>query len=270
MDENNYGKDIGLNVTLVDKTSDETPKTAVQKSLLDDFKSFTKDTFLKGFKSITTDLLNGITSTFKDAWTELKEITKFSTMTDDSVRSLKLGYGFSSSQAYGYSQALNATGMSSMEDLMWANSTQLEQFRKAFDKYSEYYEQTITDDFVEKQIEFQSEMMMFKQDLTNEVIGFYMDNKDTIITCMDSLITFSEYTIKALGWIVKYFGGNDRSQEIKIRDTQSIISSYTKSNTTNNINTTNNFNNVDSSDKTWLTNSVQLAYKQQIAALNQG
>lgn len=285
MDENNYGKDLIFKLaldasdfgkeiksflSLVDKDNKEKKnKDKKDNKQHEEEKKKNREAFAKGLTHIKNEFIKSLANTFKEAWSELNSIVNYSTMTDSNIRDLKLGYGFSSSQAYGFDKALSVTGIDSMEDLMWANSTQLEQFKKAFDKYSTYYQTTMTEDYVAKQIEFQSEMEMFKQDLQNSVISFFMDNKDVIMQFMDITINFANFAIDALESIINLLNRDGLRSEAQAKsDARAIISSYTNTSTNNTINTTNNFTGVSEADKTWLSNSVQLAYKQSITMLN--
>lgn len=226
---------------------------------------------LEGLVSnVTSKSLDKLKSILDDALDELSDITKYSRMTDAEVRELKLGYGFSSSQAYGYDKAMGMLGIGSMEDLMWADSQQLAQFRRLFEKYSNYYEETMTPEYVEKQLEYQVAMEEFKLDLQNSVISFFLENQDTIMSLMDLSIDFMKFVTMALGNILKAFSNGGRSENARDRETSSILSSYTSNTKNTNINQTNNFNNVSKQDQTWLQNSSQLAYKQLVEQYNRG
>lgn len=228
-------------------------------------------TSLKGMlMGVATSFLGQLKGVLSGALNELSSMTDFSKMTNAEVRELKLGYGFSSSQAYGYTQAMSAMGFSSMEDLMWADSQQLELFRKAFDKYTQYYEETMTPEYVAKQFEYQVAMKEFKMDLQNSVISFFMDHKDTIMKLMDFSMKFMEAVMTLLGSIVDGFSSRGRAESSRARETSSILNAYTSNARTTNVNQTNNFNNVSRQDQTWLQNSTQFAFKQVIEQLDRG
>lgn len=223
-----------------------------------------------GLAKIGNAFLTKMKDVFTSALDRLSDMTKFSKMTDSSVRDLKLGYGFSSSQAYGYTQALDVMGFSSMEDLMYADQQQIDLFRKSFEKYTSYYEETMTPEYVEKQMEYQVAMKEFKLDLEHSVIDFFMENQDTIMGLMDFSMDFFEFVMSALDWIVKALGDDERSQREKDRESASILNSYVTNSKSTKVNMNNTYNGVSKSDQTWLQNSSQMAYKQLVEQLNQG
>lgn len=196
-------------------------------------------------------------------------ILDYSQMTDAQVRDLKLSYGFSSSEAYGYSTAMDIMGFSSMEDLMYANEQQLSQFRASFEKYSNYYTELYDSGYFEKLQEYQVEMKEFRLDMEHEVIDFFMEHKDTIMATMEIVMTVSDFIMDALGWIVDFLGGDSgRSDTERARETQSILNSYVNASKSTNVNIANQFTNIQPEDTTWLANSGQLTFRQIIKALS--
>lgn len=220
--------------------------------------------------SIFDNALKTLKSTINDGIARLSSMTEYSKMTDSNVRELKLGYGFSSSQAYGYQQALDVMGFTSMEDLMWADSQQLELFRQSFDKYTTYYQETMTPEYVAKQMEYQAAMAQFKIDLEHSVVTFFMNNQDTIMALMDFSMIFMQTVMTLLADMVETFNLRERSSTSRTRETQSILSSYTANNRNTNITQSNTFNNVSQADQTWLQNSSQFALKQVIESYERG
>lgn len=217
------------------------------------------DKALASLKSIVSDSLD-----------ELKDLGSYSRMTDSHVRDLKLGYGLSSSQAYGYDKAMGMLGIESMDDLMWADSQQLSEFKRLFEKYTEYYEETMTPEYIQKQLEYQIAMDEFKQDLKNSVITFFMDNKDTIMSLMDTAMTFMDFTMDVIGDILHAVTEQrGRTEEERARETEEFMNSYLVNNKSSNVTQNNTFNGVSEKDKTWLQNSQQLAYKQLVDQYNQ-
>lgn len=256
----------------VDKDSVEEAQKKLSNaspSWLNSLKDFSVEKLQKGFDGIRKKFLADLQSVLKDSLEELKTITKYSLMSDQSVREMKLGYGLSSSETFAYDKALSVTGLTSMEDLMWASGTELKLFKEAFTKYTEYYEQTMTPEYVQKQLEYQTEMSMLKEDIRLSLVDFFLENKDTIIAVMN----LSEWALTSLvdgvNAILKFFGQDSvRTTEQMSRDTSNIISNYANKNV--NVTQTNNYNGIKSTDMTWLQNSTQIAYKQLYAQLEQG
>lgn len=224
-------------------------------------------TMLLGFVANVTRKLKGV---FDDALDELRSMQSFSRLTDASTRELRLGYGFSAGQAYGFSRAGSLLGIDSMEDLMWADAQQLQLFRDAFEKYTTYYEETMTPEFVQAQLQFQVDMDQLKLDLQHSVIDFFLENEDEIIEFMEFSIDVGKFIIETLSWIVDAFSDRSRSESARSRETESILNSYTNNTRNTNMTISNNFNGVSKNDQTWLANAGQQMYKQAIETLRRG
>lgn len=203
---------------------------------------------------------------FSDAWKELGNILKYSQLTDTSVREMKLGYGLSDSQAYGYSKALEVTGISSLEDLMYANEQQRSLFEQAFEKYSDRYSDLYDSGFFSTLQEYQVEMNEFKEDLKLQVVEFFVDNKDVIKGGMIALMKLSEITLDILNKIGSLFGSSKSSSLAMSSDS---VRNYQSTKSTN-ISIDNTYNGVGREDRSWLANAGSMTYAQIINALKGG
>lgn len=224
----------------------------------------------KGLKSSVSWFKNQFIDAFKDAFSnsieEMKSMLEYSQLSSSRTRELAFGYGFSSSQAYGFTQALKAVGLENEENLFYANTQELAQFRKAFEKYSNYYENLYNSGFFETMQDYQFEMQDFKMELTQEVIQFFINNKDLIKDGMKGLLEISKTLLQLFSWLVSAFGNGNQALE-----TSEILSQY--SNVTNNSRTVsinNNFNGVGKNDERWLADMGNLTYAQVIEALGGG
>lgn len=222
--------------------------------------------FADQIKNVASWFIGKLKDTFTNAWNELKEMVDYSQLSSSKTRSLALGYGFSSSEAYGYDKAMSMLGLSSMEDLMYANPQEREQFYEAFTKYSQKYTELEESGFFESMQETMFEFEEFKQDMQMEVIQFIADNKDTIMSAMKIGIKAGEYLIFALGKILDSFSSEGRSSSSRASATSDIIRNY-KSQSTTNVTVDNTFNNVAKGDQTWLANAGQMVYTNVIKAL---
>lgn len=227
-------------------------------------------TISRGIKSsvnwFKNQFIDAFKSAFKDSISEMKNILEYSQLSSSRTRDLAFGYGFSSSQAYGFTQALRAVGLESEEDLFYANTQELAQFRKSFEKYSNYYEDLYNSGFFDTMQDYQFEMQDFKMSLTQEVIQFFINNKDLIKTGMKGLLEISKTLLQLFSWLVSAFGNTNQALE-----TSEILSQY--SNVTNNSRTVsinNNFNGVGKNDERWLADMGNLTYAQVIEALGGG
>ena len=217
---------------------------------------------------ILTSALESLGSLLASGFDELENILNFSQLSDANTRDLMMRYGFSNSEAYGYTKAMNTLGFKSEEDLMYADQQELELFRKSFEKYSGKYNELYDSGMFDSMQEFNTQMEEFKEDVKLEVVDFFMNNQDTIRAAMKGIISLAEFTITALGKIVQWLNPDARTSDSqKAANTASIISNYSNVNSSTKVSIDNTFNNVAKSDQTWLAHAGQLTYEQIIKAL---
>ena len=217
---------------------------------------------------ILTSALESLGSLLASGFDELENILNFSQLSDANTRDLMMRYGFSNSEAYGYTKAMGALGFESEEDLMYANQQELELFRKSFEKYSGKYNELYNSGMFDSMQEFNTQMEEFKEDVKLEVVDFFMNNQDTIRAAMKGIISLAEFAITALGKIVQWLNPDARTSDSqRAANTASIISNYSNINSGTNVSIDNTFNNVAKSDQTWLAHAGQLTYEQIIKAL---
>ena len=229
-------------------------------------KLFSED--LDSLNDILTSALESLGSLLASGFDELENILNFSQLSDANTRDLMMRYGFSNSEAYGYTKAMSALGFKSEEDLMYANQQELELFRKSFEKYSGKYNELYNSGMFGSMQEFNTQMEEFKEDVKLEVVDFFMNNQDTIRAAMKGIISLAEFAITALGKIVQWLNPDARTSDSqRAANTASIISNYSNINSGTNVSIDNTFNNVAKSDQTWLAHAGQLTYEQIIKAL---
>ena len=217
---------------------------------------------------ILTSALESLGSLLASGFDELENILNFSQLSDANTRDLMMRYGFSNSEAYGYTKAMSALGFKSEEDLMYANQQELELFRKSFEKYSGKYNELYNSGMFDSMQEFNTQMEEFKEDVKLEVVDFFMNNQDTIRAAMKGIISLAEFAITALGKIVQWLNPDARTSDSqRAANTASIISNYSNINSGTNVSIDNTFNNVAKTDQTWLAHAGQLTYEQIIKAL---
>ena len=153
-----------------------------------------------------------------------KEVREEIPQSDANTRDLMMRYGFSNSEAYGYTKAMGALGFESEEDLMYANQQELELFRKSFEKYSGKYNELYNSGMFDSMQEFNTQMEEFKEDVKLEVVDFFMNNQDTIRAAMKGIISLAEFAITALGKIVQWLNPDARTSDSqKAANTASFI-----------------------------------------------
>lgn len=229
---------------------------------------YARKRFLASAQEKLMSALNGfirnLKNTFKEAWEELHTMLQFSQLSNRNTRDLAFRYGFNSSQAYGFSQAMSAVGLQDETALMFADPQQKQQFVEAFKKYTTQYAELYDSGFFRELQEYEYEMRMFKMDVTHELVGFFMSHKDTIMQAMQALIKIAEVTIGIMSWLEETFNVNP---DKNIASTSDVISQYTQTSKNTDIKFYNNFNNVTRQDEQWISNAGATAYKQLIEAV---
>lgn len=216
------------------------------------------------------DVFNSIVSNFKISMTdvidEMKSMLEYSQLSSSKTRELAFGYGFSSSEAYGWEKALAAVGLKNEEDLYYANEQEMAQFREAFTKYSTQYSQLYDSGFFKTMQDYQFEMADFKNEMQLEVVKFFMENKEAIKSGMKGIMEISKVILQIFSWLVGVFG---RGTQSDLASTSDIVNQYTQTSNSKNtsVSVNNTFNNVAKEDETWLANAGSMTYEQVIQAL---
>lgn len=217
-----------------------------------------KKTFTDYFADKALDVidtgLDKLKVVFTDAWEELGNMVESSFLTSSKTRQNLFTYGMSAGQSYGFEFAKRAMGLSD-EDLMYMNGEQAQLFQSTMTKYAEKYNKLYDQGYYTKMMEFQVEMAEFKQDLTLEVVDFFMNNKETIKAGMNAIMTLAKTVMQILSIMT---GSSSQSSS-------DIVNSY--SNSTKNITIDNTFNVSGSTNQEFLTNVGNMTFSQAKAAL---
>lgn len=191
-------------------------------------------------KSVGRDFITDLNQTFEDAWDELNNMIGYSMLSNANTRSLAFTYGFSGSQAYGFSKAKALMEFQSEEDLMYATNEQLTMFKDMFEKYSDKYERLYDSGLFTEMYKYQIEMEEFKEDLKMEVIQFYVDNKDVIKEGMTALLYIAQAVLSISSFLLS-------THNSRIASASDTISSYSSS--VMNISVANTFNGIDANQQ---------------------
>ena len=256
----------------IDKSDTKLIEEAVSKGAGTGLSSGMKDAWGGISRMLKNDMINlagslisSIKDLFKNAIDELTNMLEYSQLSNVHTRELAFGYGFSASEAYGWDKAMSMLGFQSEEDLFYANTQELQQFREAFEKYSNYYNELYDSGFFKQMQEFQYEWQDFKNEMQMELISFFMDNKDIIMSAMQGILTITEWVVKGFSWLLSFFG------EREATTSADVISQYVTTNqsSTNNntVNQTNTFNNVDSSTANSIVSEIETQSRIAIEAL---
>lgn len=271
---NEYAKGIDLSLDFSDVTKKtlmdvvnkfkEANKGFVGTQLKNFGKSFT-NTLTGKLATIGTDFAQSLKTLFKDSWTELNNMLKWSRLTNQEVRNQAFQYGFDPAQNYAFSKVSDLMGISGLEDIAYMNQQQRDKFFEKFNEYSDRYAQLYDSGFFDTLEQYNWEMEEFKEDLQYSVIEFFVNNKDTIKAILNLLMTLAKAVTSLAGWLL---GTGSRSEEEKLAESRRILG-LTTSNTTNNnsnIRINNTFNGVSQQDRSWLQNAGTMTYEQFLRA----
>ena len=272
-DGNNYTKPIDLSLDFSDATKKtlgdvvkswkEANQGFVGKQLKDFGKTFTTS-FTSKLATIGTDFAQSLKQLFTDSWKELNNMLNYSRLTNREVRNQAFQYGFDPSQNYAFSKVSSLMGISGLEDIAYMNQQQRDKFFEKFNEYSDRYSQLYDSGFFDTLEQYNWEMEEFKEDLQYTVVKFFVDNKDTIKSVLNVLMTIMRGITDILGWMF----GLKRSEEDKLAESRRILG-LTTNNTTNNnsnIRINNTFNGVSQQDRSWLQNAGTMTYEQFLRA----
>lgn len=216
------------------------------------------DYFKKQFKAALDEAINM-------ASYSLNSSTKYNAQAWDNM----MTYGLTGAQSYAFTQAKQAIGVSSDEELYQAMMSP--SLQQSFKEYFELYEKSYQEDIeaAKEMQQFQKEMEQFEKEMQMELLGFLSDNKDTISDVLKLSITFMDGVLDALGWMLDFFNDGERTESERSSAASDIINSYTTATTNNHtsVKVDNTFNNVAKEDQTWLANAGQMTYEQIIKAL---
>lgn len=269
---NDYTKKVRIKLEVDEDSLNKVNEKVKGISIKESLKSLTKtikSEISDGLKKISNNFLDGLKSTFKEAWKELDNMLDYSRLSNAKTRELAFTYGFSGSEAYGFEKAKSIMGIESDEDLMYLTGNQSSKFQELMSKYTEKYSELYDSGFFDSYEDFQYEMEDLKQELMMEVVEFFIENKDTIKTGFKAALEFFKITMKALEWIVDLLGGDTgMSDSERAAITSDIINQSSVSNSSSkNVTQNNTYNNVGSEDREWLANAGQMTYEQIIQAL---
>ena len=150
--------------------------------------------------------LEKMSEIFKSAWAELSNMLSYSKLSDSSTRNLVFQYGFSASQAYGYSKAMELTGLKSEEDLYYMKPQERQRFISKLTDYADRYNKLEENGFFETLQEFNWEMNDLKEDLKMTVVDFFINNKDEIKTFLKITTEAIVKIMELVLWLSKGFG----------------------------------------------------------------
>lgn len=170
----------------------------------------------KGFDSVLTS--------FKEAWTDLRELVGYSKLSTRSVREQMFSYGFTFAENYAFDKTMGLLGLSDVEDLWYLNQQEQSKFMEKFGEYSDRYTQLYDQGFFEEMEQYDWEMQEFKEDLKYSFMQWFVDNRDIIKSGMEAIMTIAKWVLKAFGWI---FGGSGTvSESEKAAKNAEILNTY--------------------------------------------
>lgn len=216
----------------------------------------------KGFDSVLTS--------FKEAWTDLRELVGYSKLSTRSVREQMFSYGFTFAENYAFDKTMGLLNLNDVEDLWYLNQQEQNKFMEKFGEYSDRYTQLYDQGFFEEMEQYDWEMQEFKEDLKYSFIQWFVDNRDVIKSGMEAIMTIAKWVLKIFGAI--FGSGGTVSESEKAAKTAEILNTYGNHyGNVSNVNVdvggvTNNYARpgVDTST----TNPAEMTYRQILQVLN--
>lgn len=200
------------------------------------------------FESIGKKISDFIGDMFDKALEKLDDIAGYdlqnTTVFNQEALSLATDYGLTGSDAYAAQKASEQLGYGSVDTLidnLWnMNDKQREQFNEYMQMYRQSYEND--KELATNYQQFKFEWQKFQEELQMDLLEWFSNNKDTIKSAMELLISFMKSTLEMLSTIASVFGNEtERSDIAKTSATTDIINSYKNSNTSN-VSVSNTFN----------------------------
>ena len=226
--------------------------------------------------------ITGILSKYVDMWKDilkgaLEEFDRMSQYSLDTslrvnseAREQALMYGLSDSQNYALTRTKEEMGISSEEDMLMMTPAQQERFAERIGYYSDQYTQISNEGLFSKYEEYQAAVQEFQNEFQMEVIEFFAQNKDTIITVMNFIMDVMSALLDAVTWIVDALGGEDvRTEKENSAIVSDTINSYSvANNNSTNVKIDNSFTNIPVKDQQQYIKAGQKVNEQLINALD--
>lgn len=205
-----------------------------------------------------------------DSVDELHNVIDYSRLSNKDVREQAFEFGFSPSENYAYSKAMDVMGLSGFEDLYFLTEKQWKRFNDNFEKFSERYSNLYDEGFFESVEDYNYRLAEWEEEIKYEFLEFFVDNKELIMGGLDVLTELLGYVTAATRWLLKTFGGTsqDLDERKRARRVAEIINTQNGSTTKNTTVTFSPvFNGVGSETKASLDTSLSLVKEQILLAL---
>lgn len=225
------------------------------------------------FDAVLTKFADSFEKLLTDALDEFDEMSKYSLSTslrvDSDIREQALQYGLSDAQNYAFSKVKDIMGITSDEDLYMMTPSQQNRFAELIGKYTSKYQEIADKDLFSSYEEYLASIQDFQDELQMEVIEFFANNKDTIISALDFVVDTLSSIMEIISWINKTLTGKTSSAE-KSALVSDAINSYSVSNanTTTNIKIDNSFSNISPNDQSQYVRAGEAVYRQLITSLD--
>lgn len=210
----------------------------------------------------------------KGALEEFDRMSQYSLDTslrvNSEAREQALMYGLSDAQNYALTRTKEEMGISSEEDMLMMTPAQQERFAERIGYYSDQYTQISNEGLFSKYEEYQAAVQEFQNEFQMEVIEFFAQNKDTIITVMNFIMDVMSALLDAVTWIVDALGGDDvRTEKENSAIVSDTINSYSvANNNSTNVKIDNSFTNIPVKDQQQYVKAGQKVNEQLINALD--
>ena len=246
-----------------------------------DFKKLGKNAFdfmQSKIASWAKDALESLKKFAEDAIKEMKEMASYdlqnSAIYNEDAANLYMETGLQGAEAYAFQKALSSQSFHSLDDYLTAIPTmsdnQRDYMKEIYEISLQQYERDL--EVAQSFQEFEKEYEVFKKEMQQSLIDFFMNNKDVIIGTIQGIMSLLDMIADAVSFIADLFGSSversDREKKQAVADILGVSSSTLTNNTNNtSVNVNNTFNGVGKQDQSWLANTGQMTYQQIINAL---
>ena len=226
-------------------------------------------TAIKLFSKVATKTVNEIkkiSAKFLKEFQKVQDLVDYSRLSNQAVREQAFEFGFSPSENYAYSKAMDVMGLSGFEDLYFLTEKQWTRFNNNFEKFQERYTRLYDEGFFESVEDFNYQLAEWEEDLKYTFLQFVVDNKEDVMDLLDLVENILETTVKMTSWFLgESAGAKRRRRASEVAEIVGTGNSTTTKNTTVTFSPV--FNGVGSETKASLDTSLSLVKEQILLAL---
>ena len=149
--------------------------------------------------------------TFKNSFKELANMATMDAgstlLSNTAARQQQLTFGLTGAQNYAMTNAMKILNMSGIDDLMWANAEQKEEYNRLTSILEAQYSKLESTGIFKTVQEFQVDMALMKMQFQNTIYEFIAAHKPALEKLLNVALSFIEHVLEFLGWIADGLAG---------------------------------------------------------------